>query len=203
VPFFPSATKKRWYRGLDDDDDEDDHDVSHTHRPAPSCTARREELAWRGAKRCRRYREEEVEFAGFGHAEIKKRKAEKRDDGGPPRRGEEVSSRQQALPRRGWVAPRRPRINKTTARPSPVLGPAWPLPAVCLHDVGCPTSLPPPPLSAGAPIPGRDDTAAPRRAPARSSADHAHARSRAELAPRIDIRRQRSGASTGKSAKSA
>lgn len=31
---------------------------------------------------------------------------------------------QQALPRRGWVAPRRPRINKTTARPSPVLGPS-------------------------------------------------------------------------------
>lgn len=31
--------------------------------------------------------------------------------------------------RRGWVAPRRPGINKTTARPSPFLGPAC-LPAV-------------------------------------------------------------------------
>jgi len=44
-------------------------------------------------------------------------------------RAGELSSRQ-ALPGRGWVAPRRPGINKTTARPSPVLAPAWPLSAV-------------------------------------------------------------------------
>lgn len=39
--------------------------------------------------------------------------------------------------RRGWVAPRRPGINKTTARPSPFLGPAC-LPAVIsrLRDAG-------------------------------------------------------------------
>lgn len=59
-------------------------------------------------------------------AEVKKRKktrkAEKERRRGDPLHRGEVTSRQQALPRRGWVAPRRPRINKTTARPSPVLG---------------------------------------------------------------------------------
>lgn len=82
----------------------------------------------------------------------------------PPRRREEF------LSRRGWVAPRRPGINKTTARPSPSLGPACLLAEV--SSVSCFCATPdaetsrrvrlPPPLYA--PIPGRNNDAERRRA---------------------------------------
>lgn len=206
-PFVRCATEKRWYRRPDDDED-DDHDVPHTptgrlrglHRGG-----REGELG--GGEVSAVPRE-----GGGGRVEVagspvsgprggkKKRKAEKRDDGGPPRRGEEVSSRQQALPRRGWVAPRRPRINKTTARPSPVLGPAWPLPAVYLRDVGRPTSrrgstrrarASPSPRAHQPP----EAAAAPRRDRPRAARKPARVR---KLASRIDIRRRRAGVPTGK-----
>lgn len=88
------------------------------------CTAMKKKHGVRESRRVKRSsaREFTGRFAGLGHA------VEERDDGDPPRRGKRVFFCQ-ALPRRGWVAPRRPGINKPTARPSPALGPAWPLPA--------------------------------------------------------------------------
>jgi len=179
-----------------------------THPPAGSELHREEERTREARSRGKVSAISRGEVEILDYAKIKKRKAEK--ERSPPRQAEEISSRQQALPHREWVAPRRPRINKTTARPSPVLGPAWPLPAVWLArrrtpDVptrrACPRRAVA--LSARAPIPGRDDAAArrrvaPRRAPARSSADRAHARSRAKLALPIDILRWWSGASSEK-----
>lgn len=111
--------------------------------------------------------------------------------------GRRVSSRQQALPRRGWVAPRRPRINKTTARPSPVLGPSC-LASACrgLSFARATPDVPtrrdarllviPVTLSARAnPWTRRHRDAAPRSGAI--FVDRAHARSRAGLASRIDI----------------
>lgn len=120
-------------------------------------------------------------------------------------REKKVPSRQQALPRRGWVAPRRPRINKTTARPSPVLGPAWPLPAVCLRDVGCPTSRRVPAAARTNPrTRQRRGAAAPRRAPARPPRTaRTPARVRNSRRGSISDGGGQERESTGKSAKSA
>lgn len=185
--------------------DEDDDHGTHTHRPAPDCPARREgELATvRGGK------ERLVPGKKSGVLRLRPRGGKKkggrpkkeRRRGGPLHRGE-VTSRQQALPRREWVAPRRPRINKTTARPSPVLGPAWSLPAVCLRDARTPDV----PTAAHASPPSRSPRAHQSPDAARSSAGSARKPARVRNSRRgIDIRRRRRrpGVSTGKSAKSA
>lgn len=148
------------------------------------CTAMKKKHGVRESRRVKRSSASEFtgRFAGLGHA------VEERDDGDPPRRGKRVFFCQ-ALPRRGWVAPRRPGINKPTARPSPALGPAWPLPAEVsrmLERRRTPTSrrgarLPAPPSRFSA---CQSPKARRRGVASRSSAisaDYAHARLRANL----------------------
>lgn len=107
-PFSRGATKKRWYRRPDDDED-DDHDVSHTptgrlHREEGRRT--REVIVRAGNEKVG-VREEVFGFAGFSHAEIKKRKAEKRKrrrPSSPGRRGFLSSAAGSTPPRVGSAA---------------------------------------------------------------------------------------------------
>lgn len=100
--FCPSATKKRWYRRLDEDDD---HDVSHTptgrlrgcHREEGRQETRSSAIARAEGGKVRRCRGlERRGCAGFGHAEVKKRKAEekrRRRSSSPGRRRFPLASR--------------------------------------------------------------------------------------------------------------